>query len=241
MSALRTKCGVTRLGRIEYSEGLSLQQGHLQDWRVGVGVNRVIVLEHPHTITIGRAGTVSDVLADEHTLKERGIEVHTTDRGGEVTYHGPGQLIAYPIVNLRFLANDVLRYVRLLEESVIVFLKRMGIGAERVAGRTGVWVGTDKICAIGVKVTRLPGQSALVTSHGLALNVSTDLRYFSHIVPCGQPDAGVTSLSVATSHPHRMEEVRHNWLQAFSEVFNLNLYDILDNGGMKVDQPTATY
>ena len=150
----------------------------------------LLLLEHPHVYTIGRRGSCSDVLASPDELERLGVPVHEVDRGGEVTYHGPGQLVGYPILGLRGLGP--LRYVRALESALIDALREYGLRAYAVPGRTGVWVGTEgeerKIAAIGLRVSRG------VASHGFALNVSTDLRYFDGIVPCGMDNRQATSM-----------------------------------------------
>ena len=151
----------------------------------------VLLLEHPHVYTLGRRGTIDDVLAPAEILDELGVEVHHVDRGGEATYHGPGQLVGYPIVSLRRLGIRPMEYVRSLERALIGTLGDFGIAAESEGHPTGVWTGGAKIGAIGVRVSRG------VTTHGFALNVSTDLAYFDHIVPCGMRECQVTSMAAA--------------------------------------------
>ncbi len=157
--------------------------------RAGQIPDTVVLLQHPHTYTIGRSGTRDHVFLSEAELAARGITCLEVDRGGDVTYHGPGQLVGYPILDLGE-APDVGRYLRLLEGSLIDVLADFGITADRLPGYTGVWIGSRKIAAIGVKVAQG------VTTHGFALNVTTDLSYFAHILPCGIPDKGVTSMAV---------------------------------------------
>ena len=175
-------------GVVPYADALELQHRIHAEVADGVRRDALIVLEHPPVYTLGRRARADDVLASERELAAMGVETHPTDRGGEVTYHGPGQIVAYPIVNLRRWGGGPLRYVRALESVIIAALAEFGIAAESAGRPTGVWVGERKIAAIGVKVSRR------VTTHGFALNVSTDLAYFDRIVACGLPDARATSM-----------------------------------------------
>jgi lipoyl(octanoyl) transferase len=164
----------------------------------------VVLLEHPSVITLGRRFRPRHLLAPAEELRRRGIEVYEADRGGSITYHGPGQLVAYPVVDLRTESKpnpDVIAYLRLLEAAVLATVADFGVPAELRPGLTGVWVGRDKLGAIGVNVSRG------VTKHGMALNVSTDLEFFSSMVPCGIPDAGVTSLQRLLGRPPSIEAV----------------------------------
>jgi lipoate-protein ligase B len=149
----------------------------------------LLLLEHPHVYTLGRRGSDVDILIGPETRAELGVEVEHVDRGGEVTYHGPGQLVGYPIINLKEWGGGPLKYVRALESMLIATLAELGIVAESEDRPTGVWIGNAKIAAIGVRVSRG------VTTHGFALNVDPDLSYFDHIVPCGDPEAQVTSVA----------------------------------------------
>ncbi len=166
-----------------------MQQELAADRRAGRIPDTVVLLQHTHTYTIGRSGTRAHVFLTEAELAARGITCLEVDRGGDVTYHGPGQLVGYPILDLGA-TPDVGRYLRLLEGSLIDVLADFGISSERLPGYTGVWIGNRKIAAIGVKVAQG------VTTHGFALNVTTDLSYFSHILPCGIPDKGITSMAL---------------------------------------------
>ena len=179
------------------------------DGRIG---DTFVLLEHPHVYTIGRRGTADDVLWDVETLRARGVEVVETDRGGMVTYHGPGQLVGYPIVDLGPGA-DLVGYLRELEEAVMATLSVYGLEGERDEINTGVWVRRAKIAAIGVRVTRN------VTKHGFALNVSTDLSYFAGIVPCGITDRGVTSMALELREAPPMHDVASAFEHAFANVF----------------------
>jgi lipoyl(octanoyl) transferase len=181
---------VRRLGQVPYGEALALQRRLVEERRAGAVGDVLLLLEHPHVITLGVRGDGgrSHILAGAEVLASRSVEVHETGRGGDVTYHGPGQIVGYPILDLKPDRCDVHRYVRDLEDVLIRTAADFGIEAERVPGLTGVWVGREKLAAIGVRLSRW------VTSHGFAFNVSTDLDYFNLIVPCGITDRGVTSL-----------------------------------------------
>lgn len=174
------------LGRLDYAEAHALQDRLQREQIAGTLGPMVLLVEHPPTITIGRRGNPEDVVAPEAVLRARGVAVHETDRGGQVTYHGPGQIVAYPLVNVSALGLH--EYLRLLEESVIRTIARWGIEGYRVEGRTGVWVGKVKVCALGIHVRRW------WSTHGLALNVTTDLNHFGLIIPCGIRDRGVGSM-----------------------------------------------
>jgi lipoyl(octanoyl) transferase len=172
-------CEVRELGRIGYPEAFDLQQRLVEERKRGAIPDQLVLLEHPHTITLGRNGRMENLLASEPALRAAGIVFHTSDRGGDITYHGPGQLVGYPILDLRDWKRDVGAYVRAIEQVMIDTLADFRIDADRVCGCSGVWVDGKKIGAIGVHISRW------VTSHGFALNVDTDLSYFGYIVPCG--------------------------------------------------------
>jgi lipoyl(octanoyl) transferase len=180
---------VRRFALLAYDEALSLQRRLVADRQAGRIDDTLLLVEHPPVLTVGVRGDGgrSHILASEETLTARGMQVYETGRGGDVTYHGPGQLVGYPIIDLRPDRCDVHRYVRDLEEVLIRVAADFGIGTGRVPGLTGVWAGGAKVAAIGVRISRW------VTSHGFALNVTTDLRDFDLIVPCGIADRGVTS------------------------------------------------
>jgi lipoyl(octanoyl) transferase len=167
------------LGRIGYAAAFAVQRDFVERRKLGEIPDQLLLVEHPHTITMGRNGHAANLLAGPEVLARSGIEFHDTDRGGDVTYHGPGQIVGYPIVDLREWKRDVTAYVRALEQMLIDVLGDFGIAAGREAGATGVWTAQGKIAAIGVHISRW------VTSHGFALNVDTDLNYFGYIVPCG--------------------------------------------------------
>ena len=191
---------VRRLGLVPYEEAWALQNRLADGRRAGIVPDTLILLEHPHTYTIGRRGTRDHVYLSEEELTRRGITCLEVDRGGDVTYHGPGQLVGYPILDLGP-QPDVGRYLRNLEGCLIDVLADFGIVAGRLEGYTGVWLGDRKIAAIGVKV------SQGVTTHGFALNVSTDLSLFTHILACGIPDKGVTSMAVELGTVPAMSDV----------------------------------
>ena len=206
---------VRRLGRVPYADALALQRSLVEDRRAGRVDDLLLMLEHPHVLTLGVRGDGgrSHVLATPDTLGSRGVEIHETGRGGDVTYHGPGQIVGYPIIDLQPDRCDVHRYVRDIEEVLIRTAGDYGVEAGRVEGLTGVWVGRDKLAAIGVRIARW------VTSHGFAFNVTTDLEYFNLIVPCGIADRGVTSLARLLGHPVDRVEVEDRMVGHFGAVF----------------------
>ena len=198
-----------------YQEAWALQNRLADARRAGAAPDTLILLEHPHTYTIGRSGTREHVYLREDELTARGISCLEVDRGGDVTYHGPGQLVGYPILGLGP-RPDVGWYLRSLEACLIDVLSDFGINAGRLAGYTGVWIDDRKIVAIGVKV------SQGVTTHGFALNVSTDLSLFTHILACGIPDKGVTSMALELGAAPPMAEVEDAVVARFSERFILS-------------------
>jgi lipoyl(octanoyl) transferase len=207
---------------VDYADALDLQKQLVKQRKQGLIPDQLLLLEHPDVITLGvRARSRSHVLATPETLAEEGVPVFETGRGGDVTFHGPGQLVGYPIFDLKPDRADVHRYVRDLEEALIRAVADFGIRAGRVKGLTGIWVGAEghesKLAAIGVRISRW------VTSHGFALNVSTDLSRFGLIVPCGIEDRGVTSLEQLLSRPVPMAEVEDRIVRAFQSVFAVEL------------------
>jgi lipoyl(octanoyl) transferase len=206
-------CEARFLGRVAYAEAASLQEEAVRALRSGRGGEHLFLLEHPHVLTLGRGADPSNLLLDEATRASRGIGIHRTGRGGDVTYHGPGQLVGYPILNLHPDRRDVRRYMGDLEEVLIRTAAEFGVTAGRIAGLTGVWVGRRKLAAIGVRIARW------VTSHGFAFNVTTDLSYFSHIVPCGIRDAEVTSLERETGRVFALEAVAASAARHLGDVF----------------------
>jgi lipoyl(octanoyl) transferase len=205
---------VRRLGLVPYEEAWALQKRLGDARRAGLIPDTLVLLEHPHTYTIGRSGTRNHVFLTEAELADRGITCLDVDRGGDVTYHGPGQLVGYPILDLGQ-KPDVGLYLRNLEGCLIDVLADFGITAGRLSGYTGVWIGDRKIVAIGIKV------SQGVTTHGFALNVSTDLSLFTHILACGIPDKGVTSMALELGAAPPMTAVEDAVVARFSERFVL--------------------
>jgi len=206
---------VRRLGLVPYEEALALQRSLVEERRAGRIDDVLLLLEHPPVLTVGVRGDGgrSHILASSEELTARGIAVHETGRGGDVTYHGPGQVVGYPILDLSPHRRDVHRYVRDLEEVLIRVAADFGVVAGRVAGLTGVWVGDEKLAAIGVRIARW------VTSHGFAFNVNTELDDFKLIVPCGIADRGVTSLARLLGRPVDIDSVEDRITVRFGELF----------------------
>jgi lipoate-protein ligase B len=204
-----------------YAEALSLQRSLVEDRRGGRIDDLLLLVEHPHVLTLGVRGDGgrSHILATPEALASRRVEVHETGRGGDITYHGPGQIVGYPIIDLKPDRCDVHRYVRDLEEVLIRTAGAYGVAAERVEGLTGVWVGREKLAAIGVRIARW------ITSHGFAFNVSTNLEYFDLIVPCGIADRGVTSLDRLLGRPVDRLEVEEHIVANFRHVFGCEHLD----------------
>jgi len=210
---------VRRLGTIDYQAALDLQAQLVERRKQGLIPDQLLLLEHPPVITLG-VRTRSDrshVLESEAALAAKGVGLFETGRGGDVTYHGPGQLVGYPIVDLKPDRCDVHRYVRDLEEVLIRAVDAFGVRAGRIEGLTGIWVGDQKLAAIGVRISRW------VTSHGFALNVNTDLSHFGLIVPCGITDKGVTSLERLLGHALPMDEVAETVARQFAALFSAEL------------------
>jgi len=211
---------VIDLGLIAYTECWELQDRVAAEVGAGESPDTLLLLEHAHTYTCGRRGGRDHILVGDDVLQRDGITVLDVNRGGDVTYHGPGQLVAYPIINLHNFGEkiDYPGYVRTLERVLVATLRDLGLSAHTLDGLSGAWVdigqGEEKIAAIGVRVD---GRG--VTSHGIALNVSTDLRFFEYIVPCGITDKGVTSIEQLLSVAPPMQEVRTAFTRRFAEVF----------------------
>ena len=205
------RCELRDLGRIGYAEAFALQQELVAQRKQGLIPDQLLIVEHPPVITMGRNGREGNLLASREVLERAGIAFHETDRGGDVTYHGPGQVVGYPIVDLREWKRDVLAYVRGLEQTIIEALAEFGMEAGREEGMTGVWVSGRKIAAIGVHISRW------VTSHGFALNVDTNLEHFQYIVPCGLTKP-VTSMAVEGFRGGR-ENVAPALARGFGRVF----------------------
>ena len=201
-------------GRIHYGEGLKLQADLVKKRRAGEIDDTLVVLEHPHVITLGSSSDVAHILVDDEERARKGIDLHKAGRGGDVPYHGPGQLVVYPILDLKPDRRDLHRYMRDLEAVLIGTAADYGIEAERDEAGTGVWTNAGKLAAIGIRVS-----SGWITSHGIALNVDTELRYFDTIVPCGIPDRAVTSLERELGFAPSLSEVSETLIRNFCRVF----------------------
>ena len=207
---------VRRLGVVGYAEGVEFQRALVAQRTAGEIDDTLLLLQHPHVLTLGvKAGeSRQHVLATPEQLAGLGVETHESGRGGDVTYHGPGQVVGYPILDLKPDRCDVHRYVRDLEDVMILVAAEYGYQAGRISGLTGAWVGAEKIGAIGVRIQRW------VTSHGFAFNVNTDLAYFTLIVPCGIADRGVTSLATLLGRPVPIADVEDVMIRHFCDVFD---------------------
>ena len=224
-------CIVRDLGRMSYAEALSIQEGIADERKRGQGTDHLLFVEHPHVITIGRNGRESNVLAAPEMLAAKDIGLYESDRGGDVTYHGPGQIVAYPVMDLRQWKRDVGAFVRAIEQTLIDTLDEFGIEAGRIPGLTGVWTGNGtsgddgraKIAAVGIHLSRW------VSTHGWALNVRTDLRYFGYIVPCGltKPVTSMERMGVDADP----EEVKRTLARHFGKLFDFE---------MRVETPELT-
>ena len=210
------------LGTVPYADALALQQRMVEQRRAQEIEDTLLLLEHPHVITLGTSSHAENVLLDEAQRAEQGIELFETGRGGDVTYHGPGQIVGYPILDLKPDRCDLHRYVRDIEEVLIRTLADYDVRAQRIAGLTGVWVNDEKIAAIGVRVS-----SGWITSHGFAFNVDTQLSYFDAIVPCGIRDKRVTSLrTLRGSDAPPVHELQRALALHFAAVFGRELFAV---------------
>jgi lipoyl(octanoyl) transferase len=237
-SSINKKVNIIRLGNIDYQEAWDYQESLFKktvdvkiDNRKKADLNLdsstenfLILCEHPHVYTLGKSGSLDNLLLDSKGLKDHDATFYKINRGGDITYHGPGQIVCYPIIDLENFFTDIHKYLRLLEEAVILTLKEYDVDAGRIEGLTGVWVdyrpgdaNPRKICAMGVKSSRW------VTMHGLAFNINTDLSYFKHIIPCGIDDKAVTSLNKELGHDVLMEEVEGRLINNISRAFEMQL------------------
>lgn len=210
-------CQIKNLGLVDYEEGLKLQQAFLVARTQNLIHDTLFFLEHPHVITLGRNAKSTNIVTPKEILEKMGVGLYETGRGGDVTYHGLGQVVGYPIINLSPDRCDVHRYVRDLEEVMIRAASDFGVKADRIKGLTGIWVGQEKLAAIGVRISRW------VTMHGFAFNVNTDLNYFKLIVPCGISDRGVTSLEKLLGQPIPLQKVRESLSYHFGQVFGRSI------------------
>jgi lipoyl(octanoyl) transferase len=214
----RRTCRVLRAGTLDYIAAWALQRELVARRSAGAIGDTLMLVEHPHTYTLGRATKDGHLLIGPEELAAQGIALVETDRGGDITYHGPGQVVGYPILKLSHHGGDVLRYLRMIEETLIVALAGYGLSAGRIEGLTGVWVGEEKVAAIGVKLS-----AGGVTHHGFALNVTTDMRYFAQIIPCGIVGKGVTSLERLLGAAPPQAEVEARVVAAFGAVFGIEM------------------
>ncbi|MGD2046703.1 MAG: lipoyl(octanoyl) transferase LipB [Gemmatimonadota bacterium] len=213
MSGLRTLV-IRRPGVVPYADGLALQDDLVARRRAGEIPDTLVLLQHPHVITLGSSGDAAHVLMDADEREARGVELFEAGRGGDVTYHGPGQLVAYPILDLKPDRKDLHRYLRDLEEVLIRVAADHGVEARRREGLTGIWTDRGKLAAIGVRVS-----SGWISSHGLALNVDADLGFFDAIIPCGLEGEAVTSLERELGTALELESVADSLAQRFADVF----------------------
>jgi len=217
-------CQIVDLGLVGYAEAYALQKRIVAARKAEAIEDVLLLCEHPHVITQGRNGKREHLLVSEPVLRQKGMEYYETSRGGDITYHGPGQIVGYPILNLSAIRRDVVWYVRTLEEAMIRATAEFGVTSERLAGKTGIWVRTgnteEKLAAIGVHISRW------VTSHGFAYNVSTDLRNFDLIVPCGIAGCKATSLEKLLGRSVEKEEVAPRIAKHLGEVLALEMKEI---------------
>jgi len=210
-------CQVERLGLVDYAEGLELQKRLVAQRKAHAILDTLLLLEHPHVYTLGRNARRENLLVTPEFLQKIEVRVIETDRGGDITYHGPGQLVGYPIFDLTQHRRDIAWYMRSLEEVFIRVAGDFGVQAGRIPGLTGVWVGDEKILALGVHISRW------ITSHGFAFNVNTDLRYFEWIIPCGIREKGATSLERLLGRSVEMQQVIDRVVERFGEVFGMEM------------------
>jgi lipoyl(octanoyl) transferase len=209
-----------RLGLVEYADGLAAQKLLVESRAQGLVSDTLLLLEHPRVITLGRGAKGVNILVPREELQKGGFEIWETDRGGDVTYHGPGQIVGYPILDLKPDRKDVRKYVASVEELMIRVARDYGVDARRIAGRTGVWTHRGKLGAIGVHISRW------ITSHGFAFNVSTDLRDYAAIVPCGIEDAGVTSLESLLGETPPLREVEERFAERAGDVWESEVSEL---------------
>lgn len=229
--------GVVDLGRIEYGQAWKLQQRAADAVRTGSVTETLMLVEHPPVYTIGRGahGSAANLLWDADQRRAKGIELYQVDRGGDITYHGPGQLVVYPILDLnRHYSRDLHRYLRDLEEAIIQALAKFGVAARRFPPHTGVWVEEAKVAAIGVKASRW------ITQHGLALNVNPDMSHFAGIIPCGIDDYGVTSLEQLLGTAPTMDRVKPVLVDQLAQCLRVDVLSMDSTVWMKALAATET-
>ncbi len=214
---IRHSIHIIDLGHTEYKACWELQQQLFEQRAKKLIPDTLLLTEHDNVYTIGKSGNDNHLLATNAELAEKGIAIHHNDRGGDITYHGPGQLVGYPILDLSNYYHDLHRYLRDIEEVIIRTLATFGVTGSRVPEYTGVWVGNDKICAIGVKTSRW------ITMHGFAFNINTDLAYYNRIIPCGIFERGVTSLQQVLGQTVDLKEVSTRLVKCFGQVFGVEI------------------
>ena len=213
---MKKEAWILNLDDVPYEEAFALQKRLVTMRSQGTIYDTLILLEHPPVFTVTRKATLKNILASPDELLDKGISLCQTNRGGDITYHGPGQIVGYPIMNLKDHGKDLHKYIRNIEEIIISLLMDYGIAAHRDKANPGVWIGDEKIAAIGIAV-----KSSWTTMHGFALNVNPDLKHYSLIVPCGLTNKGITSLSKLLGTTVSMEEVRGKLIHHYAEVFKL--------------------
>jgi len=218
MKNIRQLCNVYRLGQLEYGKAWNLQKALVKQISEGKRQSALLLLEHNHVYTIGRTGSMADINTSEESLLNLGLSIYETDRGGQVTYHGPGQLIAYPIINIRALGGPH-KYIRALEASIIKTLSDHNISGLTKDGQTGVWVADEKIAAIGVKISRG------ISFHGVSLNINPNLGYFKHIIPCGLAGKHITSMESTLAKPMNVDAVSYSLQYYLGKELDLILID----------------
>jgi lipoyl(octanoyl) transferase len=223
------------LGSTRYADAWDLQKKVFNARKEGIIPDILLFTEHHHVYTLGKGTDANHLLAGEDELRNKGIDVFEIDRGGDITYHGPGQLVGYPIIDLNDHYLDIHRYLRDIEEVLIQSLMEIGIDGSRSEGYTGVWTGADKIAAIGVKVSRW------ITMHGFALNVNTDLLLFDRIIPCGIFHKGITSIQQEMGMPADMEEIKKIIMKNFAEIFGLKSESIDKNQLLRLCEAVPTH
>ena len=204
------------LGLIDYQKAWNLQHKIFNKRLSNDVSDTLLLLEHPNTYTLGKSSNKANLLFSDVELQQKSIAIYNIDRGGDITYHGPGQIVGYPIINLSLWQKDTHKYLRTLEEVIIQTLLEFGVNGERNDDHTGVWVGNNKICAIGIKVSRW------ITMHGFAFNINTNMDFFNGIIPCGIMDKGVTSLSIELNKNVDLNLVKKKIVNNFCEIFNYN-------------------
>ena len=213
---MKKEAWILNLDTVPYDEAFALQKRLVTMRSQNAICDTLILLEHPPVLTVTRKATRKNILASPDELEDQGISLCETNRGGDITYHGPGQIVGYPIMNLKDHGKDLHKYIRNIEEIIISLLMDYGISAHRDKANPGVWIGDEKIAAIGIAV-----KSSWTTMHGFAFNVNPDLKHYSLIVPCGLTNKGVTSLSKLLDTPINMEEVREKLIHHYAAVFKL--------------------